>query len=79
MPADWIGVVVIVALPNVALLMEDKMTSEEEHPWADLTALTDPVTIEVQWVVNPRGQNWWIVKICYRDDLTHDTAIIISL
>lgn len=79
MPADWVGVVVIVALPNVALLVEDKMTGEEEHAWPDLTALTNPVTVETQGVISPGWQNWWMMKICYRDDLTRDTAIIISL
>lgn len=79
MPADWVGVVVIVALPNVALLVEYKMTGEEEHPWAHLAALTDPVTIEMRGVISLRWQNWWMMKICYRDDLTCYTAIIISL
>lgn len=54
MPADWVGIMVIVAFPNVAILMEGKMTGEEEYPWADLTALTDPVTVEVQGVISPR-------------------------
>lgn len=70
---------VIVALPNVALFVEDKMTGEEEHAWADLTAFTNPVTVEMQRVINPGWQNWWMMKICYRDDLAHDTAFIISL
>lgn len=55
--ADGVRVVVVVALPGVVVVVEDKVASEEEHLGPDLAALAHPMAVQAHRQVGPRWQD----------------------
>lgn len=77
--ADGVRVVVVVALPGVVVVMEDKVSGEEEHLGADLAALAHPLAVQAHRQVGPRRQDRGVELIRAVDDATGDAAVVVIL
>lgn len=71
-PADRVSIVIVVALPGAAVLVEYKVAGEEKDPRADLTALAHPVALDPHWGVSQRGQGGRLLETPMGDDPAND-------
>lgn len=77
--ADGVRVVVVVALPGVVVVVEDKVSGEEEHLGADLAALAHPLAVQAHRQVGPRRQDGRVELVRAVDDATGDAAVVVIL
>lgn len=77
--ADGVRVVVVVALPGVVVVVEDKVSGEEEHLGPDLAALAHPLAIKAHRQVGPRRQDGRVELVRAVDDATGDAAVVVIL
>lgn len=77
--ADRVRVVVVVALPGVVVVVEDKVSGEEEHLGADLAALAHPLAVQAHRQVGPRRQDRGVELVRAVDDATGDAAVVVIL
>lgn len=76
---DGVRVVVIVALPGMVVVMEDKMTCKEEDLGANLAVLAHPLTVKPDGQVSPRRQDGRVELIGAVDDAADDATVVMIL
>lgn len=77
--ADGVRVVVVVTLPGVVVVVEDKVPGEEEHLRADLAALAHPMAVQAYRQVGPRRQDRGVELVRAVDDAAGDAAVVVIL
>lgn len=77
--ADGVRVVVVVALPGVVVVVEDKVPGKEEHLRADLAALAHPLAVQAHRQVGPRRQDRGVELVRAVDDAAGDAAVVVVL
>lgn len=77
--ADGVRVVVVVALPGVVVVVEDKVSGEEEHLGTDLAALAHPLAVQAHRQVSSRRQDRGMELVRAVDDATGDAAVVVIL
>lgn len=77
--AAGVRVMVVVTLPGVVVVVEDKMAGEEEDIGAYLTALAHPLTVQADSEVGSRWQDRGVELVWVGDDRADDAGVVVML
>lgn len=76
---DGVGVVVVEALPGVAVSVEDEVAGEEEDAGAHLAALAHPVSLHPDRGIGLGGQAGGQLEGPARHNLANDARVVVVM